>query len=495
MPASDAPPTPADRPDASPAGRTRRALEDAVWTAAIVLPCALIATLATRLLGPLALFWPANAVLLGMLLRHPRRASGAGWLGALIAYLGADGLAGTGWLANLWLNGANIAGVGAGYAVAALWLPAQARRLDGPRAMLPVLTVCASAAAAEALIGGAAGPVLFGRALLPSLLDWFNGQIALYILLLPLFLAAPRQRPLRSLLEQCRPSSGRHRHDVLPMLALALSLAGAIVIGGPGVLALPVPALIWCALRYTLFPTLVLTASMSTVQLFAIALGLMRLPDIDLHYINAIMSARLGIALVALGPMAVAIVNGARNDLLRRLDYVARHDHLTGVLRRGAFLERASANLADLAASGRPASVLMIDIDHFKRINDRYGHGGGDRVLAAVASELTSGLRGDAVLGRMGGEEFAVLLPGLGTAEARDVAERLRRRVAALSLPGEATAQEAAPLSGLSASFGLSGCAAAQALPLEVLLARADAALYAAKAAGRNRVEVAEARD
>ncbi len=69
------------------------------------------------------------------------------------------------------------------------------------------------------------------------------------------------------------------------------------------------------------FPTLVLTALMSTAQLFAILLGLLRLPDIDLFYLDALLSARLGIALVALGPMAVAIVDGARNDLLHRLDH------------------------------------------------------------------------------------------------------------------------------------------------------------------------------
>ncbi len=187
----------------------------------------------------------------------------------------------------------------------------------------------------------------------------------------------------------------------------------------------------------------------------------MRVPDIDLHYINAMMSTRLGIALVALGPMAVAIVNAARNDLLHRLDHVARYDHLTGVLRRGAFLDGARAMLAGLAAAGRPAAVLMIDIDHFKPINDRFGHAQGDRVLVAVAAALRSGLRDDAILGRMGGEEFAVLLPGIGAAEAWMTAEHLRLRVAALSLPGEDHAGGThLPLSGLSASFGLSTCEA-----------------------------------
>ncbi len=474
------------------AGRSWRALQDFCWAAAIVLPCALLSVLTTRLFGPLALFWPANAVLLGMLLRQPERATAAGWTGAAAAYLAADAVAGTPWATNLWLNLANLSGVGAGYLAACRWLPVGARRLDQPRAVLSTLFVCAAAAAAEAVVGGAAGPVLFGRGLPSSVFGWFNGQLAMYIILLPLLLTAPRQQPLRSLLAYLHPLRRWDLRDVLPVVALGLSLAGAIVIGGPGVLALPVPALIWCALRYAVFPTLVLTALLSIAQLFSIALGLMQLPNANLVYIDSVRSARLGIALVALGPMAVAVVNGARNDLLRRLEHLARHDHLTGVLRRGAFLERASALLAGVAASGRPAAVLMIDIDHFKRINDRYGHAQGDRVLAAVAAALQSGLRGGAVLGRIGGEEFAVLLPDTGAAEARSAAERLRLQVAALSLPSENAAGGVLPaLDGMTASFGLAACGGARAQDIGGLMARADAALYAAKAAGRNRVETA----
>ncbi|SFU78280.1 diguanylate cyclase (GGDEF) domain-containing protein [Methylobacterium sp. 174MFSha1.1] len=482
---------PAERSGSPVPGRARQALQDAGWTAAIVLPCALVAILTTRLLGPLALFWPANAVLLGMLLRHPERASAAGWLGALVAFLAADRIAGTGWAPTLWLNSANMTGVAAGYLAATRLLPAGALRLDQPRAMLSMLVVCLAGAGAEALVGGAAGPVLFGRALVPSLLDWFNGQLAIDIIVLPLFLAAPRSRPLGGFVARLRAPSRWHPHDVLPVAALALSLALAIVLGGPGVLALPVPALIWCALRYPVFPTLVLTALMSTAQLFAIVLGLLRLPDIDLLYLDALLSARLGIALVALGPMAVAIVNGARNDLLHRLDHLARHDHLTGALRRGAFLDRAGALLAERAAAGEPAAVLMVDVDHFKQVNDRFGHAGGDRVLAAVAAALQAELPRDAILGRLGGEEFAVLLPGAGAAQAGAAAERLRRRVAALPLPGVIEAGGPPP-AGVTASFGLASCDARRPQGLEQLLARADAALYAAKAAGRNRVEAAE---
>ncbi len=478
-----------------PQARTpRRSLQDFAWTASIVLPCALVAVLTTRLLGPLSLFWPANAVLLGMLLRHPERASAAGWLGALAAYLAADLIAGTPLPVNLGLNAANLTGVVAGYLLALRKLPADAFRLAQPRAIWPLLAICVAAAGAASLVGGWASALLFGRGVPAGVADWFNGELAYYITLLPMMLSAPRDRPVRGLLAKALRPRRWQRREALPVAALAASLAGAILVGGPGVLALPVPALIWCALRYEVFPTLVLTALLSVAQLFAIAAGLMALPEGNLLYIDSTQSARLGIALVALGPMAVAIVNGARNDLLRRLDHLARHDHLTGTLRRGAFLERASATLARLAAAGRPAAVLMIDVDHFKRINDRYGHAQGDRVLAAVAAELSAGLRGGAILGRIGGEEFAALLPDAGPPHARIVAERLRQRVAALSLPAEGTPEgTASPPEGITASFGLATCGGGGARPqaLEALLARADAALYAAKAAGRNRVDTA----
>ncbi len=470
-----------------------RALRDFCWAAAIVVPCALLAALMTRLLGPLSLFWPANAVLLGMLLRYPERASPAGWLGACAGFLGADLLAGTSLPMTLWLNAANMAGVATGYLVALRVLPVNARNLRQPRTILSVLTVCLAGATAGAIVGGSASPVLFDRSLLAGLVDWFNGDLALYILLLPVMLAAPRTPHLSwGLLAQRLRSLRSNWHDVLPVVTLAMSLVIAILVGGPGVLALPVPALIWCALRYAVFPTLALTALLSVIQLFSIAASLMVLPEGQLLYMNSVQSARLGIALIALGPMAVAIVNGARNDLLRRLDHMARHDHLTGVLRRGAFVEHGSALLAGHAAAGRPTAVLMIDIDHFKRINDNFGHAQGDRALATVAAELLAGLREGDILGRIGGEEFAALLPNTDTRQAALAAERLRARIEAITETEDAArASQVQPLPRLTASFGVAVCHAATPLTLHDLLTRADAALYGAKSAGRNRVELA----
>jgi diguanylate cyclase (GGDEF)-like protein len=134
--------------------------------------------------------------------------------------------------------------------------------------------------------------------------------------------------------------------------------------------------------------------------------------------------------------------------------------------------------------SGRPLTVAMVDIDHFKKVNDTWGHLAGDQVLAAIARVLAGQLRSYDVAGRFGGEEFAVLLPGATGATARLVAERLRSAIAATR-----------PLPGSTLRVTVSiGVAAAIPAPEDCqdLVAAADEALYEAKQAGRNQVRLAE---
>ena len=172
--------------------------------------------------------------------------------------------------------------------------------------------------------------------------------------------------------------------------------------------------------------------------------------------------------------------NEAAQADLRRL---ARTDPLTGTLNRLA-LEEAQERL--LRDSGHAHAALMLDADHFKAINDRFGHAGGDRVLAALARCIAARLRPGDVLGRVGGEEFVVLLPRTGLAAAAALAEQLRAHVAALPLAFEGVAQPVTVSIGV-AGGDPAGCAAG------ALITRADRALYEAKRAGRNRVVVAAA--
>jgi diguanylate cyclase (GGDEF)-like protein len=163
----------------------------------------------------------------------------------------------------------------------------------------------------------------------------------------------------------------------------------------------------------------------------------------------------------------------------RALERLATVDGLTG-LRNRRWLDVAfSRQLTRAARTGQPMSVMMIDIDHFKQLNDRHGHAYGDTVLRRVAETLASGLRPQDLAARYGGEEFAVLLPGIELASAIGIAERLREAVQADGIAGG---------HGITVSIGVAGRSASQ--PLDALLQRADEALYRAKEAGRNRTAV-----
>ncbi len=169
---------------------------------------------------------------------------------------------------------------------------------------------------------------------------------------------------------------------------------------------------------------------------------------------------------------------------LERLAALAKIDSLTGAVNRREFYKIATNAVDYRNRYGRPLSVVMLDIDHFKGINDTLGHRSGDEALRAVAETCKAQLRSVDALGRLGGEEFAVLLPEAPIDSAMAVAEKLRAAIAAIRLPG---------VSGdlrMTASLGV-----AEGEPdesLELTLHRADQAMYRAKLAGRDRVVMAQ---
>jgi diguanylate cyclase (GGDEF)-like protein len=162
--------------------------------------------------------------------------------------------------------------------------------------------------------------------------------------------------------------------------------------------------------------------------------------------------------------------------------YQAHHDSLTDVLSRNGFVQASHALLKRLTHEGSSAAVLMLDLDHFKRVNDNHGHASGDRLLRDVSQVLTESLRPQDVLGRIGGEEFAVVLPHISFEDATAIAERLCHTVRS----GRFLTAHHEPLQA-TLSIGL---AYKQTLQhgdsLEDLLREADLALYQAKAQGRD---------
>ena len=161
---------------------------------------------------------------------------------------------------------------------------------------------------------------------------------------------------------------------------------------------------------------------------------------------------------------------------------LATTDSLTGVYNRRTFEELAEPQLSRARRARVPVSLLMLDLDHFKRVNDTHGHLAGDHVLAAFAGLVRTCLRKEDLLARYGGEEFVVLLPGTSESAAAALAERIREHVASATL--RAAGREVR----ITVSVGLTSEAGDKLPPLEAMLARADEALYAAKAKGRNRV-------
>jgi diguanylate cyclase (GGDEF)-like protein len=170
--------------------------------------------------------------------------------------------------------------------------------------------------------------------------------------------------------------------------------------------------------------------------------------------------------------------------LLAELQRRSRYDGLTGTLNRHTTEEVLAAQWQRSRRSGEPFVVLMLDMDHFKAINDRLGHAVGDLALKHAAAQLAGLLRKVDRLGRFGGEEFLALLPGITLEEAQAVAERLRAQLAAAPL------EHAGAVVPLSVSIGLAAWDGAGE-DIARLLVRADRALYRAKALGRDRIELA----
>ncbi len=172
---------------------------------------------------------------------------------------------------------------------------------------------------------------------------------------------------------------------------------------------------------------------------------------------------------------------------LMRVREEALLDSLTGLLNRRAFDERITTMVADAVAKGEEFSIVMADIDHFKRINDGYGHLFGDRVIRAVGEALKAGVKGRDGVARYGGEEFAILLPTTGLKGAWAVAEGVRRLVAASRIRRMNNDEV---VGNITLSAGVATHRDGE--PIASLIERADAALYRAKGSGRNRVESAE---
>jgi diguanylate cyclase (GGDEF)-like protein len=203
--------------------------------------------------------------------------------------------------------------------------------------------------------------------------------------------------------------------------------------------------------------------------------------ELSLGTLAAVVAAHSTFAVVYAVPLVISLQRSAHVAM------EARVDGKTGLLNDKTWRREAVGEIARAARTRTPLALGIIDIDHFKQVNDTYGHPAGDAVLSAVAATAAALLRPYDLIGRVGGEEFAFVLPNSPLQEAAEVAERLREAIA-FALPIQASADQTTP--HVTVSIGVAA-AERPGWDLDRYLSHADQALYAAKRAGRDAVWVA----
>ena len=435
-----------------------------------------------RPIGYLSIFWPANQLLLVLLLRYPRQLlQPVALLVIFGSYVLADMITGSQLWTSVGFTTANMVG-----AWVAWWLlrrqSARNLQMEGQYSALLVFYASGVASLVSAIIGTPISIYAFDVPFLKALLMWSTGEWMNAMIILPFLLALPTAQSNRKLW-----TSEHWPALALPALAVVLLESASYLVGNKvGSLVFSLPALLWCALTYPILATTVITLLVFTTKIIIASAGFMDFTPA--HYIDAA-TLRLGITMLILGPLSVAGAHAARSDLLKRLRHQANHDGLTDVLSRNGFVQASNTLLKRLTYDGSPAAVLMLDLDHFKQVNDNYGHASGDQLLRDFTHTLTQTLRPQDVLGRIGGEEFAVVLPQISAADAATIAERLCHAV-------RTTTYHTAQQQPMDATVSIGVAYITRLGPndsIETLLRDADAALYNAKARGRDRVVLAPA--
>jgi diguanylate cyclase (GGDEF)-like protein len=461
-----------------------RPIVQATWIAA----AAFLLALASLLVQPAfarVVLWPANAVLSGVLLRHRAPIRPLSWMlmgaGLVLARLGlgaappravVDGLA-------------DLAGIWVAWLILARFWPLD--NLRTPRAVIRMLLVGLSAAATTVVLGLLAG---FWRspsaAALETVVSGLLGQWLGYcIFLLPVLLlpgmALPgvdRRHRNRGPLHHPGDWSAR-----MPGLLLAASLALCFLLGGPGALLLPFAALLYCAHAYQQWTAAWLALLSALGVLLGFDAGWALVPDglLPLSAWSRI-SLQLGVLLLMIVPLLMSSALAARGDLIVSLNRALDHDDLTQALSRPAFTRGAQEYLRRIPPAPYGNGLMMLDIDHFKQLNDRHGHAAGDNVLCEFSRTIQETIRPEDLFGRLGGEEFGLVLPDCSLEDTAEIAERLRACVEKIRLYHDSDE----PLR-ITVSIGVAHDRQGLPVGLDKLLSHADQALYQAKRQGRNR--------
>ena len=462
-----------------------------------------------RLHGGVAVIWVPNALLAAVLFAADRKQ----WAPLLIASALASVLANA--LATGWFGPGAAAGLGQSLAniaeaAAAALLARHALRAHWPNGTLELVSVFLLGGvlvipAAGGLIAALTAHLAMHAAMVPVFRDWMLGHAVGLIAVLPFALAAairlagPTWSVRQGICVTGLPPAGGHRViSTLMVATMALLTACVFAQDADWPLAAPLLFALFAAvwgevLIATAMPMLV---AMIAVPLTVAGFGPFASGPFAADLANTADPLQLGMvytALVACCSLPVVIEQARRRQEIARLSRSAAHfqalsqradslidelrrdaltDPLTGLPNRRAFY----GSLALAAAADQPACVAMIDIDHFKQVNDRLGHVAGDEVLRRFAEIARSGFRAADMVGRIGGEEFAVILRGVSVEQACKVCQRLTDRLAAGPIETAAGSVQVTISTGIAA-IGGDGDAA---------MCSADSALYVAKRSGRS---------
>ncbi|MGB6243186.1 MAG: diguanylate cyclase [Castellaniella sp.] len=427
-------------------------------------------------------FWPATALLAGVLLRMPRSQDLPTWLMVLAGTILAYGNWYGSLQAALMHTVVDLSGVCATwYLLGRIW---HLETLRTPQAIARVLVAGLAGAFCTALAGLIAQ--IRTDAQLQIAIEVFFRQWLGYSAILPVCLqAALSRRPATDKRGRAWAHLPHHlkigsRH--WPLLSLLAAVSLAALLGGPGAVAFPIPALLFCAYAYQQQTTTWLTLASVLTLVLCHAHGLVVIEPLSPTLWTQV-SLQMGLQLMVATPLLVSSSLAARNDLIMALNQALDHDELTEALSRQAFMRGAVEYLQQSPASFYGNGVMMLDIDHFKRLNDNHGHAAGDSVLREFSRITQSAIRPADLFGRLGGEEFGILLPNTTLQDSLDIAERLRACVEQIRLYYDSDE----PLR-VTVSIGVVHDSQAPGGALSTLLALADQAMYRAKHQGRNQV-------
>lgn len=454
----------------------------------IITLCALAGILG-RPLSFLAIFWPANAVLLGLFLRFSYLNNLGGWLGAFSGYMLAD--LGTGntlqltWLLTL----ANLLNP-----LVTLYLLNRLKinYQEFNKGLTFVYLFLISA------FGGCLASPTFAILTIPyvpnSFMElsriwvdfgmWWSGEILNFVAFLPIVLALPN----KTTVQQYFVNQKNQRLSlplVLPFVFVVVSVILTHFFIGPGAIMFPIGALIWAALTYNLL--LVAIINCFVCMFLYNSLSAYYLTESPEAFISTTLSVRIGLFMLALGPLTLSIISLNRQKLYHQILYLANHDSLTTTMNRRYFYEESEKTIdsthREVKSNIHSVSILLLDIDHFKKINDQYGHEIGDIVLKDFSNIVRSQIRSNDLFGRVGGEEFAILIKDSNLPACIEIAQRICDRVAETPIMIRQNQHL-----NISVSIGLSYQQLPSGTPFQQLINRADVALYQAKSAGRNRL-------